>query len=99
MTQQNAALVEESTAAAESLRQQAQKLAELVSTFKLRQADALAAQTISRARATAATPRPATPPAAPKRSEAAAPAAQPAARPAPAPVPAETTGDDDWTTF
>lgn len=35
MTQQNAALVEQSAAAAESLREQAQRLAQLVTTFKL----------------------------------------------------------------
>ncbi|MES1162699.1 MAG: methyl-accepting chemotaxis protein, partial [Rhizobacter sp.] len=35
MTQQNAALVEESTAAAESLKEQAVRLAEVVGTFKL----------------------------------------------------------------
>jgi len=35
MTQQNAALVEQSAAAAESLREQAQRLAEVVGTFKL----------------------------------------------------------------
>jgi methyl-accepting chemotaxis protein len=35
MTQQNAALVEQSAAAAESLREQAQRLAEVVSTFRL----------------------------------------------------------------
>jgi methyl-accepting chemotaxis protein len=35
MTQQNAALVEESAAAAESLRDQATKLAQVVSTFRL----------------------------------------------------------------
>jgi hypothetical protein len=35
MTQQNAALVEQSAAAAESLREQAQRLAEVVSAFKL----------------------------------------------------------------
>lgn len=35
MTQQNAALVEQSAAAAESLREQAQKLAQAVSVFKL----------------------------------------------------------------
>ena len=35
MTQQNAALVEESAAAAESLSEQAQRLAEVVGTFKL----------------------------------------------------------------
>ena len=35
MTQQNAALVEESTAAAESLREQAQRLSDVVGTFKI----------------------------------------------------------------
>ena len=35
MTQQNAALVEESAAAAQSMREQAQKLAEAVSAFRL----------------------------------------------------------------
>ncbi len=35
MTQQNAALVEQSAAAAESLKDQAQRLAELVGVFKL----------------------------------------------------------------
>ncbi|HWP19383.1 MAG TPA: methyl-accepting chemotaxis protein, partial [Burkholderiaceae bacterium] len=35
MTQQNAALVEESAAAAESLKEQAHRLAEVVSAFKL----------------------------------------------------------------
>ena len=35
MTQQNAALVEQSAAAAESLREQAQRLAQVVSDFKL----------------------------------------------------------------
>jgi methyl-accepting chemotaxis protein len=38
-TQQNAALVEQSAAAAESLREQAQKLAQLVSQFVLRRED------------------------------------------------------------
>jgi methyl-accepting chemotaxis protein len=38
MTQQNAALVEESAAAAESLREQAQRLAGVVGTFKLQTA-------------------------------------------------------------
>ncbi|HEX3139244.1 MAG TPA: methyl-accepting chemotaxis protein [Rhizobacter sp.] len=38
MTQQNAALVEESAAAAESLKEQAKRLAEVVSVFKLAQA-------------------------------------------------------------
>jgi methyl-accepting chemotaxis protein len=39
MTQQNAALVEQSTAAAESLHEQADRLAEVVRTFKLNDAD------------------------------------------------------------
>ena len=43
MTQQNAALVEEGAAAAESLRDQATKLAEAVSTFKLSNSDSHAA--------------------------------------------------------
>ena len=37
MTQQNSALVEESAAAAESLKQQAARLAEVVGVFKLGQ--------------------------------------------------------------
>ncbi len=36
MTQQNAALVEQSTAAAQSLRDQATRLAEVVQVFRLR---------------------------------------------------------------
>jgi len=38
VTQQNAALVEESAAAAESLRTQAHRMAEMVSVFRLAQA-------------------------------------------------------------
>jgi methyl-accepting chemotaxis protein len=38
MTQQNAALVEQSTAAAESLKHQASRLGELVATFRLQRA-------------------------------------------------------------
>jgi len=40
MTQQNAALVEQSTAAAESLRDQAARLSEVVGTFRLGRAPA-----------------------------------------------------------
>ena len=40
MTQQNAALVEESTASAEHLREQAARMAEAMSVFKLSAADA-----------------------------------------------------------
>jgi methyl-accepting chemotaxis protein len=47
MTQQNAALVEESAAAAESLREQAQRLAGVVGTFRLG-AEAPAAPAVAR---------------------------------------------------
>lgn len=49
MTQQNAALVEESAAAAASLKDQAEKLAEAVSVFKVARAQALAQQAIFQA--------------------------------------------------
>jgi methyl-accepting chemotaxis protein len=42
MTQQNAALVEQSAAAAESLREQAQRLAQVVATFRLQEHSAAA---------------------------------------------------------
>jgi methyl-accepting chemotaxis protein len=50
MTQQNAALVEQSAAAAESLREQAQRLAQLVSTFRLAQLPQSLPQNLSRSR-------------------------------------------------
>ena len=56
MTQQNAALVEESAAAAESLREQAARLAQLVSQFKLAEGDAQTASRMARARPQAAYP-------------------------------------------
>ncbi|MCZ8218224.1 MAG: methyl-accepting chemotaxis protein [Acidovorax sp.] len=60
MTQQNAALVEESTAAAASMRDQAQRLAEVVSVFNVGAAAARAPAAAPRA---APAPRPATAPA------------------------------------
>ncbi|MCE1193027.1 MAG: methyl-accepting chemotaxis protein [Acidovorax sp.] len=108
MTQQNAALVEESAAAAASLRDQAQRLAEVVSVFNVGYTPASPAPAIA--------PRPA--PAAPARAPAAAPArvggaapATAAARklqapaanaptPASAPAPKAAKGsDDDWESF
>jgi methyl-accepting chemotaxis protein len=105
MTQQNAALVEESAAAAESLREQATKLASMVSRFTLPSrghvtapAHRPAAATPAAPRTAAATPkRPSAPamPAPPQRPAAAPPAATP-----PAPRPTATVGDDgDWETF
>ena len=56
MTQQNAALVEESAAAAESLREQAARLAQLVSQFKLAEGDVQTTSRMARARPQAAYP-------------------------------------------
>jgi methyl-accepting chemotaxis protein len=90
MTQQNAALVEESTAAAESLREQAARLTEVVAGFKLNEGAAppMAARAPS-PRAPAPTPRP---PAAPPRKlsqpKAATPAKGIAAKPPAAARPA-----------
>ncbi|WP_132645723.1 methyl-accepting chemotaxis protein [Rubrivivax gelatinosus] len=108
VTQQNAALVEESAAAAESLRVQAARLTELVGVFKLAQggaattpaAAAPAAAKLHAPRPTA--PRPAaaaTRQTAPASTTATAPAAPVApARPNAARV-AAPAGEDDWTSF
>ncbi|MBZ8140126.1 methyl-accepting chemotaxis protein, partial [Rubrivivax gelatinosus] len=94
VTQQNAALVEESAAAAESLRLQAARLTELVGVFKV---DAGAGtQAVSRPSAAVAAvrPRPVVPVASRRK---AAPATAAAAAPAErVPAPA---GADDWTSF
>jgi methyl-accepting chemotaxis protein len=107
MTQQNAALVEESAAAAESLREQARSLATVVSGFRLGN-ESTAAQRV---------PAPAPRPSVPVASRATAAAKAVAAKPGPAKTvmanttlakpaaaPAKTTpvaaGDDDeWTSF
>ncbi|MDT7836595.1 methyl-accepting chemotaxis protein [Aquabacterium sp. OR-4] len=112
MTQQNAALVEESAAAAESLKSQADRLASMVATFRADASPATAsAPPAAPVRAAAATvshrPAPAPAPAraaaaspAPRAAAAAAPAApRPAAKPAAAPATATANGDTDWETF
>ena len=96
-TQQNAALVEESAAAAESLKDQAQRLAAIIAVFKVGQgapAPVVAAPKPARQ-------APAPKPAALQRPPAAAPKAstRPAAAPAPSPAPAASGGDGDWETF
>ncbi|MBG6079198.1 methyl-accepting chemotaxis protein [Rubrivivax gelatinosus] len=112
MTQQNAALVEQSAAAAGSLREQGTRLAELVATFHLTQtasaAPALAQAVIARAADSArkTPPAPAAKPKDTKTQEPKAPvraAAAPAA-PAPKPEPARPAApaardDNDWETF
>jgi len=103
-TQQNAALVEESAAAAESLKGQAQQLVQVVSVFKLegRPADGLRIVPTS-----LSAPKPVAAPAAPVRRPApvapkAAPAAtatRVAAAAAPAPERALALAGDDWESF
>ena len=93
VTQQNAALVEEAAAAAESLQDQASHLAEVVSVFKLGEQQRQVASTATPAAAPAA-PRPVTPrtPAPAKRLSVVKPQA---AQRAPAKAPA----GDDWEEF
>ena len=110
MTQQNAALVEQSAAAAESLREQAARLSAAVATFRL---DSVQAASGAPARAAAAPSRaPAVPvasvaPAARKPAAAPMPAPRAMAKPSakrpsakPAPVaPAVAPVSDEWETF
>ena len=102
-TQQNAALVEESAAAAESLRGQAQQLVQAVAVFKISgQASAPSASVYSAAMPIVAKPTPtvakapAAPRAAPAKPQTPPPPPAPAAA---APAAATTANDDDWTTF
>jgi methyl-accepting chemotaxis protein len=108
-TQQNAALVEESAAAAESLKQQAQQLVQAVAVFRLAQGSHASTPMLMPS-APAAAPAKAAPVAerrSPNRAKnvtrpdfgAKAKTAAPSA-PAPAAAPATRTGtDDEWTTF
>ena len=88
MTQQNAALVEQSAAAAESLREQAHRLAGVVSGFRIGGSSSAPVPAPAMARPAPVAPRPA-----PVRA---------AAAPAPAPAATSTAsagGDGDWTSF
>jgi len=107
MTQQNAALVEESAAAAESLKAQAAALAQVVSTFRLGNT-AHAAPAPLAAPVAPARPAPKASPAKPTAAKAAAfipkASTRPAAAPAkpvnrPAVVSAPAASDKDWETF
>ncbi|MBS0465637.1 MAG: MCP four helix bundle domain-containing protein [Proteobacteria bacterium] len=112
-TQQNAALVEESSAAAASLNQQAGDLVQAVAVFKLAgHAQGAVPRPAQASPITAAAPRPA-PRTTPKPAARATAAAKPAARAAGKPAPAlskpaakaaaasalTTGGDDDWESF
>ncbi|MBV8603780.1 MAG: MCP four helix bundle domain-containing protein [Pelomonas sp.] len=101
VTQQNAALVEQSAAAAESLKHQAGRLAQAMAVFKLARATAPAPAAAPRP----AAPRPAAAPRAAVAPRPAAPRPAPAATAAaaPTPTPARSTarpqGESDWETF
>ncbi|UJW80253.1 methyl-accepting chemotaxis protein [Hydrogenophaga sp. SL48] len=105
-TQQNAALVEESAAAAGSLQQQAEQLVQAVSVFKLAGAGGLMARNTPATAARVQPPR-ATPvklvakPTAPAQRPAVTPKATPKAiAPPPVAAPARTGGaSDDWESF
>ncbi len=89
VTQQNAALVEQSAAAAESLKHQAALMAGTVAEFRL--ADGASASSPAASPSASPSPSPA-----PRPVKAPAPVAP---RPAVAATTAPAGGDDDWTTF
>ncbi len=93
MTQQNAALVEEAAAAAQSLQDQAGELSRVVSIFKL---DAEAEYALTAAKPVVTQTAVAIVPKAPAKRAA---AAKPAAAPAPKKVVAATAGSDEWEEF
>lgn len=98
VTQQNAALVEEAAAAAQSLQDQASELAKVVSIFKLNANE----QSMSGMRAAAPAPvrrvEPAQP-AKPKSATKPAVKSLPNAKPAAQKAPASSKSDDDWEEF
>ena len=111
MTQQNAALVEESAAAAESLKEQAQRLVEAVAVFRVAGGEshrapaprpalqAAAPSTAFKPAAAASRASVAPRPAPSFKPTTAKPASAPATAPRPAPAPASTADDSDWETF
>ena len=106
MTQQNAALVEESAAAAASLRDQAQRLTEVVAVFNLGQGHAPVSRAAAPMAKASAKPAPAALRTAPRpslggaKAPAAASSSDRAALPAaPASTTAKAGSEDDWTSF
>jgi methyl-accepting chemotaxis protein len=101
MTQQNAALVEESTAAAHSLEEQSRHLGEVMAFFNTGAAAAQPRAAGSRAPARSAAAKPAvrkpTPPHAAKAHPVAARVDHP--KPAATPSPKASGGDEDWAEF
>jgi methyl-accepting chemotaxis protein len=101
MTQQNAALVEEAAAAAQSLQDQANELARVVSIFKLTEGDERSVAAYQPAAAAKVVAKPVAP-RAPVKKLAAAPAPAPAAAPAAKAEGCACTsaaGSDEWEEF
>ncbi|MFC0169335.1 methyl-accepting chemotaxis protein [Pseudoduganella danionis] len=100
MTQQNAALVEEAAAAAQSLQDQANELARVVSIFKLTEGDERSVAAYQPAAAAKVVAKPVAPRAPVKKLAAApAPAAAPAAKAKKAAPAPSAAGSDEWEEF
>jgi len=105
MTQQNAALVEQSAAAAESLKEQAQRLVQAVMVFRVAGSSAAAAAPApARLRASSpSTSKPSEPPPRPVAKPLAKAAAKPAAAPskpaASPPAPMSRVSESEWESF
>ena len=98
VTQQNAALVEESAAAAESLKHQAANLNEVVGVFKLRASGGFTAAPAPKKTSAPAAGKPGAGLKRPAPPKAAAPKVG-AAKPAAAPKPAPGGGEGEWESF
>jgi len=101
MTQQNAALVEEASAAAASMSEQAQRLSQVVAVFNVGSGAAAAPRATPRAPA-AVPAKAAIPAAQAARAQVAKPAPKPSAesaRIASTKAPAAVGADDDWESF
>jgi methyl-accepting chemotaxis protein len=99
MTQQNAALVEEAAAAAQSLQDQAGELARVVSVFKLVEGEERAPVAAPAFAAKAAVVKPITAARAPVKKLATKPAPAPVAKPKKVASAASTAGSDEWEEF
>ena len=99
VTQQNAALVEEAAAAAESLQDQAKRLAQAVSVFRISGDYVEAAQDVTPQRRTIQSTAVRAPIAAPAKSQAIATSTATAHKKVAAPKPVVNTNTDDWEEF
>jgi methyl-accepting chemotaxis protein len=102
VTQKNAALVEESAAAADSMRQQATSLARTVAVFDVGTRDTASGARVTAGATAPNVAKPTSMRAAPVPARAATPTAKTTPTSTPAPVPAATATrgrDDDWSSF